>query len=66
MLLKVINKEQRQDYGKILREVTNLVEKGKLQPLVDERVFNFDQVKEAHTLLESNKAIGKVVLTNEW
>ncbi|MCM2533280.1 zinc-dependent alcohol dehydrogenase family protein [Neobacillus pocheonensis] len=66
MLLKVINKEQRQDYGKILREVTNLVEKGKLQPLVDERVFNFNQVKEAHTLLESNKAIGKVVLTNEW
>ncbi|SMQ87014.1 Zinc-binding dehydrogenase [Bacillus sp. OV166] len=40
--------------------------KGKLQPLVDKGVFNFDQVKEAHILLESNKAIGKVVLTNEW
>ncbi|MGG1679449.1 zinc-dependent alcohol dehydrogenase family protein [Neobacillus sp. NRS-1170] len=66
MLLKVINKEQRHEYGKILREVTKLVEEGKLQPLVDKRVFNFDQVKEAHTLLESNKAIGKVVLTNEW
>lgn len=66
MLLKVINKEQRQDYGKILRKVTKLVEEGKLLPLVDERVFNFDQIKEAHTLLESKKAIGKVVLTNEW
>ncbi|WHY88604.1 zinc-dependent alcohol dehydrogenase family protein [Neobacillus novalis] len=66
MLLKVLNKEQRQDHGKILREVTNLVEEGKLHPLVDEKTFTFDQVSEAHTLLESNKAIGKVVLTNEW
>ena len=66
MLLKVMNKEQRQEYGKILREVSNLVEEGKLQPLVDERTFNFDQVKEAHSLLESNKAIGKIVLINEW
>ncbi|MEY2196601.1 zinc-dependent alcohol dehydrogenase family protein [Neobacillus sp. BF23-41] len=66
MLLKVINKETRQEYGKILREVTKLVEEGKLKPLVDERVFNFDEVKAAHTFLESKKAIGKVVITNEW
>jgi NADPH:quinone reductase len=66
MLLKVINKEQRQDHGKILREVTNLVEQGKLHPLLDEKTFSFDQVSEAHTYLEANKAIGKVVLTNEW
>ncbi|MFJ5717504.1 zinc-dependent alcohol dehydrogenase family protein [Neobacillus sp. NPDC093127] len=66
MLLKIMNKEQRQDHGKILRQVTNLVEEGKLQPLVDERTFTFDQVSKAHTLLESNKAIGKVVLINEW
>ncbi len=66
MLLKVMNKNQRQDHGKILREVTNLVEEGKLHPLIDEKTFTFDQVSEAHTLLESNKAIGKVILTNEW
>jgi NADPH2:quinone reductase len=66
MLLKVMNKDQRQDHGKILREVTNLVEEGKLHSLVDERTFTFDQVSEAHTLLESNKAIGKVVLINDW
>ncbi|MFF2447551.1 zinc-dependent alcohol dehydrogenase family protein [Neobacillus sp. NPDC058068] len=66
MLLKVMNKDQRQDHGKILREVTNLVEEGKLHSLVDERTFTFDQVSDAHTLLESNKAIGKVVLINEW
>lgn len=66
MLLKVVNKDRRQEYGKILREVTNLVEEGKLLPLVDEKTFTFDQVSEAHTLLESNTAIGKVVLINEW
>ncbi|WP_085991289.1 zinc-dependent alcohol dehydrogenase family protein [Oceanobacillus senegalensis] len=66
MLLKIINKEQRKDHGKILREVTRLVEEGKIQPLVDENIFTFDQVTEAHTLLESNKAIGKIVLKNEW
>ncbi len=65
MLLKIINKEQRQDHGKILRQVTNLVEEGKLHPLVDKKSFTFDQVSEAHAYLESNKAIGKVVLTNE-
>lgn len=66
MLLKVINKDQRQEYGEILKEVTKLVEAGKLVPLVDEKIFNFDQVNEAHSYLESNKAVGKVVLTNEW
>ncbi|OIK15349.1 quinone oxidoreductase [Bacillus sp. MUM 116] len=66
MLLKVMNKEQRHEYGKILREVKTLIEEGKLHPLIDERVFNFDEVNEAHTLLESNEAIGKIVLTNEW
>ncbi|PFP23138.1 quinone oxidoreductase [Bacillus sp. AFS073361] len=66
MILKIMNKEKRQEYGNILRKVTNLVEEGKLQPLVDERVFDFDQVNEAHTFLESNKAIGKIVLINKW
>ena len=66
MILKIMDKEKRQDYGHILRAVTRLVEEGKIQPLVDERVFNFDQVQEAHTLLESKNAIGKVVLRNEW
>jgi NADPH:quinone reductase len=66
MLLKIMNKDHRQDHGKILREVTNLVEEGKLLPLIDKRTFTFDQVSEAHAYLESNQAIGKVVLTNEW
>ncbi|NEX78664.1 zinc-dependent alcohol dehydrogenase family protein [Bacillus thermocopriae] len=66
MLLKILNKDLRQEYGEILQKVTKLVEEGKLYPLVHEKTFTFDQVSEAHSLLESNKAIGKIVLTNEW
>jgi NADPH:quinone reductase len=66
MLLKILNKEQRKEHGQILRKVTKLVEDGKIQPLVDEKTFNFDQVAEAHAHLESNKAIGKIVLKNNW
>jgi NADPH2:quinone reductase len=66
MLLKIINKDQRKDHGQILREVTKLVEEGKLQPLVDPHSFTFDEVAEAHALLELNQAVGKIVLTNEW
>jgi NADPH:quinone reductase len=66
MLLKILNKEQRKEHGQILREVTKLVEEGKLQPLVDAKTFTFDQVEEAHTHLETNKAIGKITLINNW
>ncbi|MDG5790025.1 zinc-dependent alcohol dehydrogenase family protein [Evansella sp. AB-P1] len=66
MLLKILNKEKRKDHGKILKEVTKLVEEGNLQPIIDPNTFTFEQVSEAHKFLESNKAIGKVVLRNHW
>ncbi|WP_102347614.1 zinc-dependent alcohol dehydrogenase family protein [Bacillus sp. Marseille-P3661] len=66
MLLKILNKEQRKDHNVILRQITKLVEEGKLRPLIDPHPFTFDQVSDAHTLLETNQAIGKVVLSNKW
>ncbi len=38
-----------------------LVEEGKLKPVV-ERTFSLDQVREAHTLSERGKVVGKLVL----
>ena len=38
-----------------------LFEAGRLKPIVD-KVFGFDQVAEAHRLMESNATVGKVVL----
>ncbi|MGY0010560.1 zinc-binding dehydrogenase [Bacillus anthracis] len=47
-------------------EITQIVEEGKLRPLLDSTSFTFDEVARAHEYLESNKAIGKIVLKNVW
>ncbi|MFC5560047.1 zinc-dependent alcohol dehydrogenase family protein [Ureibacillus thermophilus] len=66
MLLKMLEKEMRKEYGQILEKVTNIVEEGKLRPLLDSNIFTFDEISKAHEHLESGKAIGKVVLVNKW
>jgi NADPH2:quinone reductase len=38
-----------------------LFEDGRLKPVVD-RVFAFDEIRAAHTLMESNESFGKIVL----
>lgn len=38
-----------------------LFEAGRLRPVID-RVFRFDEIREAHQLMESNQTFGKVVL----
>jgi NADPH2:quinone reductase len=50
-------------HGEILREVAKLVDSGKLRPLVDPKSFTFEQIGAAHAHAESNKVIGKVVVT---
>ena len=37
---------------------------GELKPIVD-RVYNLSQVADAHTFIESNQSIGKVILMND-
>ncbi|CAH0345417.1 zinc-dependent alcohol dehydrogenase family protein [Bacillus sp. CECT 9360] len=66
MLLKIINADERKNHGEILKKVAQVVEEGKLRPVVDSTHFTFDEVSKAHEYLESGKAIGKVVLTNNW
>ena len=44
------------------REILRGVDEGWIRPHVD-RVFPFDQIREAHTYIEERKNIGKVVLT---
>jgi len=61
MLLKILEKEWRKEYGEILEKVTAIVEEGKLRPLLDPNVFTFDEISKAHEHLESGKAIGKIV-----
>lgn len=62
MLLPLITGEGREQHGEILKEMTTLVELGKLRPLLDESSFSMEEVGGAHTRLESGGAIGKVSL----
>jgi len=62
MLIPLIHGINRSVHGSILRDAARLVEEGKLKPLVDPHEFRISDVAEAHQLLESGEAIGKVVL----
>lgn len=47
--------------GKQLSEITNLIEAGKIRPVID-KVFPFEQTNEALVYVENGRAKGKVVI----
>ena len=61
-LLPMLTGKGREHHGEIMREATQLAEAGKLVPLVDERRFSLETAMDAHALVESGKALGKVVV----
>ncbi|MBY3165700.1 zinc-binding dehydrogenase [Rhizobium laguerreae] len=48
--------------GKILREIAEMVERGKLRALIDKRQFALADAPEAYRLLEGGEAHGKIVI----
>ncbi len=66
MLRPLLSGEGRDRHGNILREVAAMVYEDRLRPLVHERVFAFEEAAEAHRLLESGGATGKIVLRCDW
>ena len=62
MLLPMLRNERRDRHGRILREVGQLVDAGRLRPWLDERSFSFSDVQAAHDYLASGQALGKVTL----
>ncbi len=62
MLLPLLWNIQRERHGKILKNIATLVDNNYLRPLIDPHQFSFETVGEAHALLESGKAIGKIVI----
>ena len=65
MLIPLIHNTQRERHGKIMKNIADLADQGKLKPLIDPQVFAFDEIGKAHALLESGKAIGKIVVVRE-
>lgn len=63
MLLPMLNGAGRAAHGVILKQLTELVEAGKVHPLVDEKDFTLAQGGQAQSYLESGKARGKVVVS---
>ena len=61
-LLPLQTGEGREHHGEIMREATRLAESGLLQPMIDQRLFDLDTVGEAHDLVASGRADGKVVV----
>jgi len=66
MSIPLITGEGRAHHGEILQEAANLVDAGRLKPLIDQNRFTFAQANEAHALFESGKHIGKIVLDAQW
>lgn len=65
MLLPLLSGVGRAAHGGILRKIAQLVDVGKLCPLIDPHPFTFRDVAEAHQWLEAGQALGKVVLVND-
>ena len=63
VLLPILKNHGRETHGKILSEIAKIVDSGQLKPMIDSHKFTLETISEAHALLESGKAQGKVVLS---
>jgi NADPH2:quinone reductase len=63
MLLPLLTNQHREHYGKILEKVAAIIDEGQLKPRVDSHHFTLEQVAQAHQLLESGGARGKIVIS---
>lgn len=62
MLIPMIHNYKREEHAEILTALTDIVEAGGLRPVVDDTVFSLEEVGQAHDLLASGNAMGKVVV----
>jgi NADPH2:quinone reductase len=61
-LLPLLTGQGRAHHGQILREAAALVEAGALTPMLHPEQFGWDSVLEAHRLVDSGAARGKVIV----
>lgn len=62
VLLPMLTGERRAHHGDVLRQVTELVEAGRVAAIVDARRFDLDSAMDAHALVEQGGAQVKVVI----
>ncbi len=63
MLIPKLHDYKREEHGKILTKLAEIVDTGGLKPIVDEQDFSLADIGKAHNRLTSGQAMGKVVVT---
>lgn len=64
MLIPMLHNFKREQHGEILRSIAQIVESGRLKPVLDEKRYSLEQAGQAHARLESRQTMGKVVIEN--
>ena len=62
MLIPMIYNQGREEHGRILKEIAQIVEAGGLRPVLDNNRFSLTDVSNAHARLSSGEAMGKIVV----
>jgi NADPH2:quinone reductase len=65
MLIPLIHNRGREHHGEIMRKLASLADSNQLKPWIDSHEFTFTDVSKAHFRLESGRALGKVVLSQD-
>lgn len=66
IILTQKTEEGRKEHGAILHKISNLVENGKVKPLINPKRFNYEQIREAHDYFENKEVeFGKVLVENQ-
>lgn len=65
MLIPMLHGMGRSRHGQILSDLAQLVDEGKVRPLLDSKSFKFSEVAHAHQHAESGQVIGKVTLDQQ-
>lgn len=66
MLIPMLFNVSRAHHGEILSKLAQIVEEGKIHPLLDSSTFSMTEIASAHQHAESGQAIGKIVLTQSF
>jgi NADPH:quinone reductase len=62
MLIPMLYGVGRSHHGEILKQLAQLVDEGKICPLLDPKTFHFKDISIAHQYAESGQAVGKITL----
>ena len=55
--------DKREQHGEILAKLAEILDTGRLTPIVDEQHFDLEEVGKAHDRLASGQTMGKVVIS---